>query len=175
MRQNVVETILGAVVLIVALAFFAWAYARSDVGDAGGYTLVARFDSAAGLDQGSDVRISGIKVGQVVSMALDPKSFRAEVRFTVRRDVELPTDSSAAISSASLLGGKYLSLEPGADDQMLAEGDTISFTQSSINIEDLVGRYIFGTGAGGSGGGAGGGGESPGTAPAGGGAGAAPQ
>jgi phospholipid/cholesterol/gamma-HCH transport system substrate-binding protein len=160
MRQNVVETILGAVVLIVAVGFLAWAYTRSDVGDPGGYTLLARFDRADGLDVGSDVRISGIKVGKVLATSLDPQSYRAEVRFSVQNGIELPKDSSAAIVSASLLGGKYLSLAPGADEALLANGDEVSFTQSAINLEELVGKYVFG---GASGAPAGGGTAAPGS------------
>jgi phospholipid/cholesterol/gamma-HCH transport system substrate-binding protein len=148
MRQNIVETILGAIVLIVAIGFLGWAYSRSDVSDRGGYMLRAQFDRADGLDQGSDVRISGIKIGSVLSTSLDPQTYRAEVRFSVRPDVELPQDTSAAIVSASLLGGKYLALSPGAEEAMLGSGDTITFTQSSVNLEDLIGQYIFSTGGG---------------------------
>jgi phospholipid/cholesterol/gamma-HCH transport system substrate-binding protein len=143
MRQNVVETILGGVVLVVAAGFLAWAYGRSDAGDPGGYVLIARFDKADGLDVGSDVRISGIKVGQVQSTALDPQSFRAEVRFSVARGIELPKDTSAAVVSASLLGGKYLALQPGGEDAILKDGEVVSFTQSSVNLEELIGRFIF--------------------------------
>ncbi|MDX6748967.1 outer membrane lipid asymmetry maintenance protein MlaD [Geminicoccaceae bacterium 1502E] len=148
MHHNVVETVLGAVVLIVAVAFLGWAYSRSNAGDPGGYQLVASFDRVDGLDTGSDVRISGIKVGTVLSQSLDTDTYRAEVRFSVRDGIELPTDSSAAVVSASLLGGKYLALTPGADDRMLGDGQAITLTQSSVNLEDLIGRYIFSGGGG---------------------------
>ena len=148
MRHNLVETLLGGVVLIVAAAFLAWAYSRSDAGDPGGYSLLAQFDRADGLDVGSDVRISGIKVGSVLATALDPQSYRAEVRFSIRNGIELAEDSSAAIVSASLLGGKYLSIIPGGAEAMLKDGGQITFTQSSVNIEDLIGQYIFSSGGG---------------------------
>jgi phospholipid/cholesterol/gamma-HCH transport system substrate-binding protein len=147
MKRNVVESVLGAIVLIVALGFFVWAYARADVGDPGGYTLVAKFDRIDGIDPGGPVRISGIRVGQILSMELDPATFRAEVRFSVANDIELPADSSAQILSSSLLGGKYLAIVPGGDDLLLAEGDEIQFTQSSISFEDLIGQFIFSQGA----------------------------
>ncbi|MGD9509445.1 MAG: outer membrane lipid asymmetry maintenance protein MlaD [Geminicoccaceae bacterium] len=149
MSRNHVETLLGAAVLAVALGFLAWAYGRSDAGDPGGYTLRARFDRVDGLENGGDVRISGIKVGRVLSQELDPQTFRAEVTFSVRNGVELPSDSSAAIVSSGLLGGKYLSVVPGGEDQILADGGEIRLTQSSVNLEDLIGRYIF-SGQGGS-------------------------
>jgi phospholipid/cholesterol/gamma-HCH transport system substrate-binding protein len=159
MSRNVVETVLGAVVLAVALGFLAWAYGRSDAGDPGGYTLTARFDRVDGLETGGDVRISGIKVGQVLGQRLDPQTYRAEVTFSVRDGIELPSDSSAAIVSSGLLGGKYLSVVPGGDVELLGSGDEITLTQSSVNLEDLIGRYIFsggGQGTQGNQGGAGG-------------------
>jgi phospholipid/cholesterol/gamma-HCH transport system substrate-binding protein len=143
MSRNIVETVLGAVVLAVALGFLAWAYGRSDAGDPGGYTLTAKFDRVDGLETGGDVRISGIKVGQVLGQRLDPQTYRAEVTFSVRDGIELPSDSSAAIVSSGLLGGKYLSVVPGGDVELLESGDEITLTQSSINLEDLIGRYIF--------------------------------
>ncbi len=147
MKRNIVESVLGAIVLIVALGFFVWAYARADVGDPGGYTLVAKFDRIDGIDPGGPVRISGIRVGQIIAMELDPASFRAEIRFSVANDIELPADSSAQILSSSLLGGKYLAIVPGGDDLLLAEGDEIQYTQSSISFEDLIGQFMFSQGA----------------------------
>ena len=144
MFRNYVETLLGAAVLAVALGFLAWAYGRSDAGDPGGYTLRAKFDRVDGLETGGDVRISGIKVGRVLAQELDPATFRAQVTFSVRNGIELPADSSAAIVSSGLLGGKYLSVAPGGDDRILADGGEINLTQSSVNLEDLIGRYIFG-------------------------------
>lgn len=165
MARNVVETVLGGAVLVVAIGFFGWAYGRSNVGDPGGYALVAKFDRIDGLPMGADVRISGIKVGSVLAQTLDPQTYRAEVRFSVASNVELPSDSSAAIVSSGLLGSKYLALMPGGDDQILKDGGEITLTQSSINIEDLIGKYIFSQGSGapggGSGGGAAGGGQQP--------------
>ena len=143
MKSNIVESVLGALVLLVAVSFFAWAYARADVGDPGGYTLVAKFESIGDLEPGGDVRLSGIRIGQILSLELDPVSFRAEVRFSVLNDIELPADSSAQIVSASLLGGKYLSITPGGDDVVLADGGEIEYTQSAVNFEDLLGQFIF--------------------------------
>ena len=159
MSRNIVETVLGAVVLVVAIAFLAFAYARSDVGDPGGYELVAMFDQVSGLGPGADVRISGVKVGTVVDQWLDPATYRAGVRFTVASDVELPTDTSAAIVSESLLGGRYLALQPGADDRLLEPGGEITLTQSAVVLENLIGQMIFNSQAGGAGGAAGGDGD----------------
>lgn len=149
MTRNVLETLLGAVVLIVAIGFLAFAYRSSQISEGGGYELLARFDRVDGLEPGADVRISGIKVGSVVSQTLDPQTFRAEVRFTLRDDVELPLDSSAAVVSNGLLGGKYLAVVPGGDLEVLEPGDELTLTQSAINLEDLIGHMIFSQGGGG--------------------------
>jgi phospholipid/cholesterol/gamma-HCH transport system substrate-binding protein len=148
MRRNLLETLLGAIVLIVAVGFLAFAYRSSQVSDSDGYELLARFDRVDGLERGADVRVSGIKVGAVVDQSLDPETYRAEVRFTLRDDVQLPLDSSAAVVSNGLLGGKYLALVPGGDIEMLEPGDEVTLTQSSINLEDLIGHMIFSQGAG---------------------------
>jgi len=158
MNRNFLETALGAVVLLVAIGFLYYAYQNNQSADGGSYTLLAQFDRIDGLDNGADVRIGGIKVGSVTSQTLDPESYRAQVRFTVQEGVELPLDSSAAVMSDGLLGGKYLSLEPGGDIDMLEQDDELTLTQSSIRLEDLIGQLIY---SGGSGGGDGdGGGDS---------------
>jgi phospholipid/cholesterol/gamma-HCH transport system substrate-binding protein len=143
MTRNLLETLLGAVVLIVAVGFLAFAYSSSQVRESGGYELIARFDKIDGLERGSDVKISGIKVGSVLDQTLDPETYRAEVRFSVRDEVRLPADTSAAVVSNGLLGGKYLALVPGGDIEMLQPGDEVTLTQSAVNLEDLIGHMIF--------------------------------
>ncbi len=150
MNRNSLETVLGAVVLLVAIGFLYYAYQNNDSSESGSYPLLAQFDRIDGLENGADVRIGGIKVGSVTSQILDPMSYRAQVRFTVQDNVELPLDSSAAIMSDGLLGGKYLSLEPGGDIDMLESGDEVTLTQSSIRLEDLIGQLIYSGGSGGS-------------------------
>ena len=148
MTRNLLETLLGAVVLIVAVGFLAFAYNTSQVRQDGGYELIARFDKVDGLERGSDVRISGIKVGTVLDQTLDPETYRAEVRFSLREDIQLPADTSAAVVSNGLLGGKYLALVPGGDIEMLQPGGEVTLTQSAVNLEDLIGHMIFSQGGG---------------------------
>ncbi|MGI9491091.1 MAG: outer membrane lipid asymmetry maintenance protein MlaD [Geminicoccaceae bacterium] len=143
MTRNSLETILGAVVLAVAIAFFYYAYKSNNGSSSSGYDLFAQFDRIDGLDNGADVRIGGIKVGSVTKQTLDPATYRAKVDFTVQDNVELPLDTSAAVMSDGLLGGKYLSLEPGGDIDMLESGDEITLTQSSVRLEDLIGQLIY--------------------------------
>ena len=148
MTRNILETLLGAVVLIVAVGFLAFAYNSSQIQQTDGYELIARFDKVDGLEPGSDVRISGIKVGSVLDQTLDPETYRAEVRFSLREDVRLPADTSAAVVSNGLLGGKYLALVPGGDIEMLEDGDEVTLTQSAVNLEDLIGHMIYSLGGG---------------------------
>jgi len=100
-------------------------------------------DDLGGLAVGDDVRIGGVKVGNVNQERLDPESFQAVVGLSVRNDIRLPKDSAAIVTSESLLGGKYLSLQPGGDETMLQPGQTITITQSSVSLEELLGKFIF--------------------------------
>jgi phospholipid/cholesterol/gamma-HCH transport system substrate-binding protein len=142
-RHGVAETLTGALVLVVALAFLAYAVAHSGRTAGSGYTLEARFDHIDGLSVGADVRIAGVKIGTVTEARVDPKSFVAIVSLTVRDDIQLPKDSAASIVSESLLGGKYISLSPGGDDTDLKPGQTIAITQSSVSLEELLGKFIL--------------------------------
>jgi len=151
MRRNVIETVLGAVVLVVAGFFLFFAYTSSSVRAVGGYKLEARFSSTGGLSAGSDVRISGVKVGTVTGQFLDKQTFQAVVQMEIDRNIQLPRDTSASIASESLLGGRYLQLEPGGEEDKLKEGDVIEYTQSAVNLEELLGRFIFNSNSSGSG------------------------
>jgi phospholipid/cholesterol/gamma-HCH transport system substrate-binding protein len=142
-RHGFAETLTGGLVLVVALAFLAYAVAHSGRSAGSGYTLHARFDHIDGLAVGGDVRIAGVKVGTVTDERIDPKSFSAIVSLTLRDDIQLPKDSAALIVSESLLGGKYISLSPGGDEADLKPGQMITVTQSSVSLEDLLGKFIF--------------------------------
>ena len=143
MRGNVIETVMGAVVLVVAALFLVFAYKTSQLRAVSGYEVNAEFSRVDGIRQGSDVRISGIKIGSVVAEELDPKTFLAVVRMSIDPAVKLPDDTVAEIISAGLLGDKYMSLVPGGSDQMIAPGGKIKYTQSSISLESLIGQTIF--------------------------------
>jgi phospholipid/cholesterol/gamma-HCH transport system substrate-binding protein len=135
--------VMGAVVLVVAAFFLFFAYTTSHVRSVSGYTLTARFNRIEGIRDGGDVRISGIKVGSIVSQTLDPKSFVAVVTMSIDPTLKLPVDTVATIASAGLLGDKYLSLEPGNEDQTIKPGGAIQRTQSPMSLESLIGQYIF--------------------------------
>jgi len=142
-RHGIAEVLAGAFVLLVAIGFMGYAVAHSGRSASSGYTLYARFDHIDGLSLGNDVRIAGVKVGTVTDARIDPKTFSAVVSLTVRDDLKLPKDSSAEITSESLLGGKYINISPGGDDTVLNPGQTMTITQSSISLEQLLGKFIF--------------------------------
>ena len=142
MGNKTFETIMGAVVLIIAIAFMMFAYQSSNLKTIKGYPIKAKFTSVSGIGIGTDVRIAGIKVGVVTDLALEPDTYRAIVTFQIKDEIKLPVDSGAAIGSDGLLGSKYMKIEPGADDKMLASGETITITQSSVNLEDMISKFI---------------------------------
>ncbi|MBT3702365.1 MAG: outer membrane lipid asymmetry maintenance protein MlaD, partial [Alphaproteobacteria bacterium] len=108
-----------------------------------GYEVVARFERIDGLSAGSDVRMSGIKVGTITDQSLDTEDYLAVVRMSIDPAVLLPEDSSAEVVSDGLLGSKYMSLVPGGADDMIEPGGEIKFTQSSVSLEALIGKFMF--------------------------------
>ena len=141
--RHMIETIMGAVVLMVAIFFLSFAYSQVDLGAVKGYTLSAAFSSVGGLANGGDVRINGIKVGTVTDQQIDPNSFEAVVRMTVMPSIHLPVDTMATIASEGLLGGKYVRLEPGHSKETLAAGGTIAQTKTYKSVEEMVAEIIF--------------------------------
>ena len=119
MQRNVLETLMGAVVLVVAAIFLVFAYNGSGMRVEKGYIVTADFANASGIALGSDIRIGGIKVGTVANLALDSETYEAILSLQIREGTKLPKDSSASIVSSGLLGEKYIQLTPGGDDKML--------------------------------------------------------
>ena len=144
MSGNLVESLIGAVVLVVAGWFLSFAYERTEKTNIGGYELIAKFDRVDGLNIGSDVRLSGIKVGSVTSQELDPETYEAIVHLTISDDVLLPTDTAAVITSEGLLGGNYLSMLPGGMEDMLEDGDELEETQDAIDLVGMINRFMYG-------------------------------
>jgi phospholipid/cholesterol/gamma-HCH transport system substrate-binding protein len=143
-NRGIAEVLTGAVVLITAVGFMGFAVAHSGR-SAGGpsYELKASFDHIDGLNEGADVRIAGVKVGSVSAERIDPTSYQAVVTMSISGGIQIPKDTSAEVVSESLLGGKYLNLSPGGDTVMLNPGAAITITQSSVSLEQLLGKFIF--------------------------------
>jgi len=143
MGRNLIETIMGAVVLVVAGFFLLFAYRHADLKQIEGYEITAQFASIGGLDTGADVRINGVKIGTVAGYSLDPVSFNAVVRLTILPDIKLPVDTAATIASEGLLGGKFVKLLPGKKAERIAIGGAITRTKDFKSIEEMVGELIF--------------------------------
>lgn len=111
----------------------------------GGLRLYAVFDEIGGLKPRAPVAIAGVTVGQVIAIDLDP-SLRARVTLDVDPKLALPTDTSAGIRTSGLLGDQYIALEPGAEDALLATEEEITYTESALSIERLIGRFVHDSG-----------------------------
>ncbi len=142
-KGHIFETVVGIFVLIVTVGFFNFVYSKSSWRSIDGYVLTARFDRVDGLSEGTDVKVSGIRVGKIDSLEVDPKTFFAVVKFHIFNHIKLPTDTSAVVSTDGLFGGKYLSLVPGGEDEYLKNGDEIEHTTGPISLETIVGKFLF--------------------------------
>jgi phospholipid/cholesterol/gamma-HCH transport system substrate-binding protein len=143
LKEHGAEALVGLLVVLVAVWFGWYAWGRTGGGRAANAIRVnAQFQSVAGINVGTDVRIAGLKVGQVAGQRLDPKTFQAEVVLALDPATKVPADSSAAITSEGILGGSYIALIPGGDSTPLKDGDTILDTQGSVDLMSMVGQFI---------------------------------
>ena len=143
MGRNLAETVLGAVVLLIAAGFLYIFATTAQVATIEGYNVTAIFTDTGGLQPGSDVRISGITVGTVKSNILDAETFEAVVTLSINPDVKVAKDTIAAITSAGLIGGNYVRLKPGRSKDFLAAGSKITQSVDYQSLERQVGEIIF--------------------------------
>ncbi len=142
MGNNIVETLMGAIVLVIAGGFLYFAFNHANVSANGGKTYIAKFDKVDGLSVGSDVKISGIRVGSVTKQYLDKDSFYAVVEISIDPGIKLSESTFAKITSEGLLGGNYLVLDPGyEEDEILEEGDEIPNTQGAVDFLNLLDKF----------------------------------
>ncbi len=146
MSEHVTEVLTGGAVLAVAVGFLAYSaqFGGFSGGGAGTATYTASFRSAEGVGVGTDVRLAGVKVGSVLSLDLDPETFRADARFTVEDEIALPEDTAAVISSEGLLGGSFVEILPGGSAFNLEPGSEIEDTQGAVSIVQLLLRFVSG-------------------------------
>lgn len=148
MPRRFPELLTGFAVIAAAILFLVYAMAGAGEINAGGYPLQAQFSSIGGLTVGADVKIGGVVIGHVSSERLDPNTYAAVVRLAINNNIKVPDDSSASVTSDGLLGSSYIAVAPGGSNTMLAAGKSFSVTQSAINIQDLLGKFIFSMGNG---------------------------
>ena len=143
MSRNIIETGMGAIVILVAAVFLVFSYTVSDLRPASGYDVIAKFNAVDGLTDGSDVRIAGVKVGTVVGERIDQQQYRAVVTMKINNGIELAEDTVVRVSSAGILGGKYVKLEPGSSKTFVKPGGELKNTKDVISLEELLGKVIF--------------------------------
>ncbi len=146
MRYSPFETAIGFLVLIAAIAFGGYAVTsqRLWTSPQDTYQLEARFDTIGGVTTGTDVKISGVKVGRVAGFKLDPLTFEASLQIEIPSHIALPTDSAIRIASDGLLGGSHIQIEPGYNVDMFKEGDAFELTYGATNLMDLISGAVFG-------------------------------
>lgn len=146
MDKPIIETITGAIILAIAVIFGLYILKFHDASQVNSYHLFAEFDTIEGLKKGSEVRLSGIPIGKIDQISLNEETFQAVIRLELDDKIKLPEDTIAQASSEGLLGGTYLALIPGGEEELLAEGDYFSYTQSPVSLVDLLGKFMFSAG-----------------------------
>jgi len=139
-----VEIIVGIFVLVGVLSMSWMAIKLGQIGGMGssGYTLKATFEDAGGLRVGADVMMAGVSIGRLSSIGLNDDS-EAILTMEIQNDIHLSTDAIAAVRTKGIIGERYIRMSQGADDEVLNNGDEMEETESAINIEDLISKYIF--------------------------------
>tara|TARA_B100001123_G_C15256979_1_gene1005085 strand:+ start:332 stop:784 length:453 start_codon:yes stop_codon:yes gene_type:complete len=140
------ETGIGAIVLIIAIIFLTVAYRATDYRTTTGYRLFAEFNKLGTIKTGSDVRVSGVPIGKVSDLALDPETFKARITLDIDNSFIFPEDTIAIIRSEGLLGGHFVELLPGGSPDNLTPDDVIEFTQDSVDLLQIFGKFMFSAG-----------------------------
>lgn len=127
---------------ILSLAYISIKLGRLEVLGDKGYALQAEFEKAGGIKPGAVVEIAGVQVGRIKSIRL--VDYQALIEFTVEKDIEIQEDAIASIKTKGLIGEKYLQITPGGSDKILSQGEKIRETESAIDIEEIIAKYVFG-------------------------------
>ncbi len=143
MKSSVFETFIGAIVVFLAVVLLFYSFSITDSNTNGSYKIIAVFNRIDGIQNGSDVRLSGIKIGTVASSLLDQTTYEAELNLLIDNSIKIPDDSSAKITTDGLLGNSYVSIEPGGSEIYIEENGQIIFTQGSVDLIGLVGQTLF--------------------------------
>ncbi|MDZ7581440.1 MAG: outer membrane lipid asymmetry maintenance protein MlaD [Deltaproteobacteria bacterium] len=146
MKKWSVEVAVGLFVLIgiASVGYLTIRLGKMEIIGDNYYTVSARFQSIAGLKAGSEVELAGVPIGQVEGFSLDQERWMAVVRMKILKGIALTDDVIASIKTAGLIGDKYIKLSPGVSDIPLEPGGMITETESALDIEDLISKYVFG-------------------------------
>ncbi|MEZ0576436.1 outer membrane lipid asymmetry maintenance protein MlaD [Halodesulfovibrio aestuarii] len=146
MKSYSKETAVGIFVLICLLCvgYLTIKLGKMQLGSSNTYTVYAKFESAAGLRAGAGVEIAGVPVGKVAGVSLDQEDYLATVALAIQNNVKLSDDIIASIKTSGLIGDKYIKLTPGGSPDLLEDGSEITDTESAVDIEELISKYVFG-------------------------------
>lgn len=146
MQKRGIETTVGIFVLIgiLCVAYLAIRLGRMEWFGGNYYTLKAYFTTVSGLKSGAPVELAGVEVGRVEQIGLDASTQMAMVELKIKSGIEIKDDAIASIKTSGLIGDKYVRLTMGGSPQALQPGDTIMDTEAPLDIEELIGKYVFG-------------------------------
>lgn len=146
MKKYSVETVVGIFVLIgiVCIGYLTIKLGKMELLGSDHYVVQARFESVEGLKQGAEVRIAGVVVGKVEKINLELDTYTAMIDLKVKKELELTDDVIASVKTSGLIGDKYIKITPGGSDEILGPGDIITETESALDIEELISKYVFG-------------------------------
>ena len=144
MKRFNLEMTVGVFMLVglLAVAYLTINVGGIDLFGSNYYRLYANFDSVSGLKNGAQIEIAGVPVGKVTGITL--KDDQARVELSIKPDVKVGSDVFASIKTQGIIGDKYVLLTPGADDDYLKDGDEITETESAVDLESLISKYVFG-------------------------------
>ncbi|MBI5211969.1 MAG: outer membrane lipid asymmetry maintenance protein MlaD [Nitrospirae bacterium] len=145
MRKFDLELVVGLFVLtgILALGYISIKMGKLEVIGGAGYTVYAEFEKSGGIKAGSVVEIAGVEVGKVKSIRLNT-DYQASVELAIRSNVKIQEDAIASIKTKGLIGEKYIQIAPGGSEKLIAGGGRIRETESAIDLEELISKYVFG-------------------------------
>lgn len=145
---NNFEILVGFLVIVICTLFIFSSVKLSANREeiSSGYKVIAEFDNVDGLNIGSEIKISGVKVGTVSNIILNKENYKAELSLKIAKDILVPTDSVFKVSTSGLIGNKFINIKIGADEDYLKNGDIVEFTESTMDLEDLISRFLFNSG-----------------------------
>jgi len=147
MKKTSIETAVGIFVVIgiVCVGYLTVKLGKVELIGDNYYPIYARFRSVSGLKMGAYVEMAGVQIGKVDSISLDLERKTALIEMKILKDVILSDDVIASVSTAGLIGDKYINLSPGGSETILKSGDLITETESAVNLEELISKYVFGS------------------------------
>jgi phospholipid/cholesterol/gamma-HCH transport system substrate-binding protein len=143
-QNSAAEVMIGLAVVVAAAVLLTFFYMSRGMGSGSGYDIKAQLPKVDGLGIGTDVRISGIKVGSISDLRLNPVNYLVTVTMKIDKGTQIPTDSSLQVTSSGILGGQYISIQPGGDDKLLASGGMIQNAQGSADLMSMIGHFALG-------------------------------